>query len=183
MFYRSMALSIKNVIMTEKITSVMIPWPPAPGNQQICIVYAAQRSLSGAELEIVRDNHINTVAADALVPCATSPPAPMHGNEYIRPNLVPAETGIFRDNKINTMASHALVPCVARSSEPIVLIIQRKLVFGFHTEGFQLPVFRYRMQDDIAIRGHHKMRFCYIEENKSAMVSLCRWVLPKIWKI
>ena len=146
---------------------LMIPWPPAPGHQQICIVYAAQRILSGAELEIFRDNQINTVAADALVPCATSPPAPMHGNEYIRRNLVLAETGIFRDNKINTKASYALVPCVARLSEPIILIIQRKLFFVFHTEGFQLPVSRYRMQDDLASDGHHKMRFCYIEENKS----------------
>ena len=161
----------------------MITWTPAPCHQQICIVYATQRSLSGAELEIFRDNQINTVAADVLVPCATSPTAPMHGNEYIRPNLVPAETGIFHDNKINTMASHALVPCVARSSEPIVLIIQRKQVFRFHTEGFQLPEFRYRMQDDLTIRGHHKMRFCYMEGNKSAIVSLRRWVLPKIWKM
>ena len=77
----------KNVIMTEKITSVMIPWPPAPGNQQICIVHAAQRSLSGTELKIVRDNQINTVAADALVPCATSPPAPMHGKSIYDPIL------------------------------------------------------------------------------------------------
>ena len=59
------------------------------------------------------------------------------------------------------MAADALAPCVARSSAAMLLIMQDKLIFVFHEEGYQELVWHFwEMINDANI--------FYVSSNKSS---------------